>query len=138
MPTHAIVIYIPGPRASRQPNAVLANKGKLYARRKNRRSKSTIKCESGSFANIISRAEGVSGAAQTMFVLAVNVRGVCFESSIRARERAFDVSRRRNFVNRTPLNLAGADWARNRSLGSRFNQSDHVRDRKSEVLQGWS
>jgi hypothetical protein len=52
------------------------------------------------------------------------------------RERAFDVSRR-NFLNRNLLNLADADWARNRPFGSRFNQSNHVRDRKSEVLQGW-
>jgi hypothetical protein len=83
MPTHAVVIYIPGPRASRQPNVALTNEGKLYARRKTRRTKPTIECESGSFANVILRAEGVSGAARTMFVPAASVCGVCFESSVR-------------------------------------------------------
>ncbi len=44
------------------------------------------------FANVISRAEGVSTPAQTMFVPVVKVCGVCFESSGwgAAHVRAFD------------------------------------------------
>jgi hypothetical protein len=80
---------------------------------------------------VISQAEGVSKGAQTVFVPAARVCDVCFESSIRARGPTFDVSLRRNFVNRDRLSLAARDCARNRSRV--VFQSDHVRDRKSEV-----